>query len=341
MKELTIGRNDAGQRFDKYLFKLLSQAPDGFVYKMLRKKNIVLNGKKSTGSEKTCEGDIVKLFLSDETFEKFKGPASRTHSASSVSKKTVIMPEVIYEDADVLFINKPAGILSQPDSSGAVSVVDMVRSYLSEKGFDSGLFNPTVCNRLDRNTSGLIMCALSLPGAQALSETIKDRAFSKEYLCIVSGRMEGEGMITGYIDKDEKTNTVTVTNLPEKDCPQERCRYGLFAKTGYKVLSSESDCSLLLVKLYTGRTHQIRAHMASIGHPVIGDTKYGDRAINARYKAQYGVTSQLLHAYRVTFPEELKELRNIAGRSFTADPDTRMMKVIKGELSWQPGPQEV
>ncbi len=340
MKELTIGRNDAGQRFDKYLFKLLSQAPDGFVYKMLRKKNIVLNGKKSTGSEKTCEGDIVKLFLSDETFEKFSKPSNSTHTVTA-AKKSIPKPEVIYVDADVLFINKPAGILSQPDSSGVVSVVDMVRSYLCEKGIDSGLFNPTVCNRLDRNTSGLIMCALSLPGAQALSEAIKDRAFSKEYLCIVSGRMEGEGIITGYIDKDEKTNTVTVTNLPEKDCVQEKCRYGLFAKTGYKVLSSESDCSLLLVKLYTGRTHQIRAHMASIGHPVIGDTKYGDRVINARYKAQYGVTSQLLHAYRVTFPEELKELRNIAGRSFMADPDTRMMKVIKGELSWQPGPQEV
>ena len=191
MKEFIINENEAGQRFDKYLAKLLREAPKSFFYKMMRKKNITLNGKKATGNEKLLSGDHVKLFLSDETFEKFSGSiaAPRAHHVL----------DIIYEDENILLINKPAGMLSQPADDGTPSLVEYLTGYLLENGSlteeDLRTFRPSVCNRLDRNTSGLIAAGKSLVGLQTLSEMFKLRELHKYYLCLVEGILDEEKYI--------------------------------------------------------------------------------------------------------------------------------------------------
>ena len=183
MKEFRIRENEAGQRFDKYLAKLLEEAPKSFFYKMMRKKNITLNGKKAQGNEMLCTGDMVKLFLSDETFEKFSSAKQASHARAKL--------QIIYEDQDVLFINKPAGMLSQPAGDGTPSLVEYLTGYLLDTGAlnaaDLVTFRPGVCNRLDRNTSGLVAAGKSLTGLQDLSAMFHNRNMEKFYLCLVVG----------------------------------------------------------------------------------------------------------------------------------------------------------
>ena len=206
MKEFIINENEAGQRFDKYLAKLLKEAPKSFFYKMMRKKNITLNGKKANGNEKLLSGDHVKLFLSDETFEKFSG----TDKAPRAYHKL----DIIYEDENILLINKPSGMLSQPGDDGTPSLVEYLTGYLLETGSlteeDLRTFRPSVCNRLDRNTTGLIAAGKSLAGLQELSEMFKSRNLHKYYLCLVEGVLEQEKYIKGYLSKDKKNNKVTI-----------------------------------------------------------------------------------------------------------------------------------
>ena len=213
MKEFQIRDNEAGQRFDKYLSKLLRNAPKSFFYKMLRKKNITLNGKKATGNEKLEAGDQVKLFLSDETFDKF--------SQQDKAARAVTTLDVLYEDADVLLINKPAGMLSQPDDTKEPSMVEYVIGYLLEKGElteeDLWTFRPSVCNRLDKNTSGIIAAGKSLVGLQELSELFHDRTVHKEYLCIVKGVLHEKKHIKGYLYKDTKQNKVAIYKQKQKE----------------------------------------------------------------------------------------------------------------------------
>ena len=194
MQELHIGENDAGQRFDKYLKKLLAEAPGSFVYKMLRKKNITLNSKKADGTEKLSCGDEVKLFLSDETYEKFRAKSKTVMpEAFSGSEKTLRQLKVLYEDADILIINKPSGMLSQKARPEDVSANEYILSYLLREGAlteeEMRTFRPSVCNRLDRNTSGLIVAGKSLAGLQQMGELFKKRTLKKYYLCIVKGRI--------------------------------------------------------------------------------------------------------------------------------------------------------
>lgn len=200
MKEFIINENEAGQRFDKYLAKLLKEAPKSFFYKMMRKKNITLNEKKANGNEKLLSGDHVKLFLSDETFEKFSG----TDKAPRAYHKL----DIIYEDENILLINKPSGMLSQPGDDGTPSLVEYLTGYLLETGSlteeDLRTFRPSVCNRLDRNTTGLIVAGKSLAGLQELSEMFKSRNLHKYYLCLVEGVLEQEKYIKGYLSKDKK-----------------------------------------------------------------------------------------------------------------------------------------
>ena len=200
MKELIIKENEAGQRFDKYLAKVLKEAPKSFFYKMLRKKNITLNGKKATGNEKLLEGDTVKFFLSDETFEKFAG--------NTQVPRAYCRLDVVYEDKDIIIINKPAGMLSQPADDGQPSLVEYVTGYLLKKGElteeQLKTFRPSVCNRLDRNTSGLVCAGKSLAGLQFLSGIFHDRSLHKYYLCLVKGRLEKGEHIKGYLHKNQK-----------------------------------------------------------------------------------------------------------------------------------------
>ncbi|WP_418430804.1 RluA family pseudouridine synthase [Blautia sp.] len=320
MRELTVKAGESGQRLDKYLAKYLKEAPKSFLYKMLRKKNITLNGRKADGSEKLQAEDCVRLFLAEETLEKFMGTQTEAHTCSL---------DVIYEDDHVLFINKPVGMLSQKADKKDISLVEYLTGYLLEKGAltreDLLTFHPSVCNRLDRNTSGIVAAGKTMAGLQTLSGAFKDRSLHKYYLALAAGRVEHPSYIKGYLWKNERTNKVTVAREPKKDAlPIEtRMRPLSYSGTG--------DCTLLEVELLTGRTHQIRSHLASIGHPIIGDAKYGSREVNEAYRKKYRVTSQLLHAWRIEMPSFEGELSYLSGLKLTAELPALFKKVIKGE----------
>lgn len=320
MQMITITPNEAGQRFDKLLSKYLNQAGKGFIYKMLRKKNITLNDKKADGSERLLIGDVVKLYLSDETIEKF----SRRDSPDLQIAPQV---DILYEDSHLLILNKPAGMLSQKAKEGDISMVEHVIAYLRQTGQlteeQMKSFRPSVCNRLDRNTSGIIVAGKSLAGLQAMSGMFKERTMDKYYLCVVQGRMEEGRRITGYLSKDEEKNQVFITERPMEGA--------LPIETEYTPLCVGQNLTLLKVKLITGRSHQIRAHLASIGHPIGGDAKYGDPALNRRLREQYGVKSQLLHSYRLVMPKTKPPLEQVSGRSFEAPVPEIFLAVMKGE----------
>ena len=307
MREIIINNNEAGQRFDKFLGKYMSEASMGFLFKMLRKKNITLNGKKATGKEKLNKGDSVKLFLAEDTIEKFSGKTS----VKLTDKKL----DIIYEDDNILLINKPAGMLSQKAKQEDVSVVEHLISYLikSEQLTENDLktFHPSVCNRLDRNTSGLIAAGKSLSGLQELSRMFKDRSMEKYYLCIVSGVINNSSRIKGYLYKDKKTNKVTISEKEMEDSS--------YIETAYRPLKTKDNLTLLEVLLVTGKTHQIRAHLASTGHPLIGDTKYGIKNVNDNFKNKYGLKNHLLHSYRIVFPKLEGALENVSEKEFKAD----------------------
>lgn len=299
MKEIVINENEAGQRLDKFLGKLLKEAPASFYYKMLRKKNIVLNGKKATGNEKLAMGDSVKLFLSDETFEKFTG---RQPAEDMVISVPSIPLEIVYEDHDVLAINKPAGMLSQKAKKEDISANEYILQYLLESGTITAeslhTFKPSVCNRLDRNTSGILVAGKTLNGLQQMSKAFRERSMEKYYLAIVAGHISKPRRIEGFLTKDEKNNQVTILSEPSNDAKP--------IITEYRPLKLVGQVTLLEVHLITGRSHQIRAHLASIGHPVIGDTKYGNPRLNREFLKNAGVTHQLLHAYRLFLADGTK-----------------------------------
>lgn len=322
MKVITVSNNEAGQRLDKLLAKYLNRAPKSFLYRMLRKKNITLNGKKADGSERTSVGDEVKLFLADETIEKF--------SSLEISNTGGNL-NVLYEDEHILLINKPCGMLSQKARPSDVSLVEHLISYLLKNGSITEeslrVFRPSVCNRLDRNTSGIVVAGKSLAGLQAMAEVFKDRRLHKYYLCIVKGRITEEHLIEGFLSKDRQTNRVSVTLHPEgKDA--------LPIRTRYRPVSASKTATLLEVELITGRSHQIRAHLASIGHPILGDVKYGGPQMD-------GLSHQLLHSWRLCLPELSGPLSYLSDREFQAMPPEafdsirKEMRLDYGDLELQ------
>lgn len=303
MREFKINVNEAGQRFDKYLKKLLKEANTSFIYKMLRKKNIVLNGKKADGTEKLNVGDEVKLFLADETFDKFHGATANTKLVEAYSKVPAKKLDIIYEDDDVIIINKPVGMLSQKAKPEDISANEYILAYLLQSKAltpdDLNTFKPSICNRLDRNTSGLLIAGKTLKGLQEMSESLKERSAQKYYRCIVSGVLKEKTYLKGYLSKDEKTNKVTIYKTKSEE-PNVEC---LPIETEYRPIASMNGYTELEVHLITGRSHQIRAHLASIGHPIIGDTKYGSPKVNALFGQECRLKFQLLHAYRIQFAD--------------------------------------
>lgn len=319
MQQIMIGQNEAGQRFDKMLAKYLNKAPKSFVYKMLRKKNITLNGQKASGSEKLQTGDKVNLFLSDETIAKF----SDRHFQYTNEKL-----DIIYEDNHIVLINKPAGMLSQKASDKDVSLVEHFITYLIQSGHltEEALqtFRPSVCNRLDRNTSGIVAAGKSLAGLQELSRLFKDRSLGKYYLCLVNGLVEQPSHIRGFLKKDERTNQVEIT--------QNEYTGSTPIETEFVPLKTGQNATLLEVHLITGKTHQIRAHLASIGHPILGDFKYGNPGVNGLCSRKYGLSHQLLHAYRLTFPVLEGALSNLSGGEFTAELPRQFQNIANDVL---------
>ena len=308
MRELTITDREARQRLDKYLLRYLKNTGTGFIYRMMRKKNITLNGKKPKGNELLQEGDVIRLFLAEETIRKLQDKASRTEYPVSENFA------VIYEDEKILAINKPSGMLSQKAKNEDLSVNEYLLGYLINSGqmSDSDFlrYRPGVCNRLDRNTSGLILAAKTLPAAQQLSALIQSHNLEKYYLTIVSGVLKTSKEVKAYLQKDEKCNKVRVEQNPFEG--------GERIETAYEPLASNGKETLLKVQLITGRTHQIRSHLAYLGYPVIGDAKYGKKEVNSYYRKTYGLRHQLLHAWHLRFPELEGTLSGLSGMQFEA-----------------------
>lgn len=314
MKEINISDNESGKRLDAFLKGYMPQASSGFIYKMLRKKNIILNGKKADGKEKLSKGDSIKIFFADETLDKFRG--SSVEKAQSYENKNALKTvgnlEIIYEDDNVLFVNKPAGLLSQKATDKDVSLNDWLIEYLLSKGSVTleslETYKPSICNRLDRNTSGLVICAKSLNGARVMNQMLKDRTVDKYYRTIVKGKLSDPVTLKGYLSKDEKANKVEILKEDPKNDDYS------YIETRYEPLSynSEQDLTYLEVKLVTGKPHQIRAHLSSIKHPIIGDVKYGG-------SKAYGMNYQLLHSYRLKFPKDMPQgLEALSGKEFAA-----------------------
>lgn len=325
MKELKISDKEAGLRLDKYLLRYLCNANTSFIYKMMRKKNITLNDKKCEGNEKLNKDDSIKIYFSDETLNKFT-------LDDNVSEKKInnkINLKVEYEDDDILIVNKPCGVLSQKAKDSDVSLIEYITDYLLENKKitkeDLKTFKVGVCNRLDMNTSGLVVAGKSVKGLQKMSMAFKERTIHKYYICIVKGKIIKRQLIKGYLLKDEKTNKVTVSDTPVDGAA--------YIETEYMPVVFNDKYTLLKVNLLTGKSHQIRAHLSYIKHPLLGDYKYGDSKENKYIKSTYGISSQLLHAFMLEYPEENLNVSTEIPKDF--------IKILKGEKLWEPGIQEV
>lgn len=268
MQQLTIGKNQAGQRLDKFLKKAFPNAGTGFLYKMLRKKNITLNGKKAEGKEILAQGDEIKCFFSEETFASLSGTENReTTSDYRKAYRSLKDISVLYEDEDILLLNKPAGVLTQKAKPEDLSLNEWLIGHLLATDAiteaDLATFHPSVCNRLDRNTSGIVLCGKTLSGSQALSRIIKDRTVKKYYQTICKGKIVQESTLEGYLYKEESTNTVKVYADPS-EAPAEAS----YIRTIYMPNAVAGDFTLLTVELVTGKTHQIPCppgrHRASV-----------------------------------------------------------------------------
>lgn len=307
MTEITIQKNDAGQRVDRFLAKAYPNLKSTLVCKLMRKKRIKLNGAKAEPNVILKEGDVLRFYLSDELLA--KEPAKREFDLSGISSEI----NVIYEDENILLIDKPAGLVVHEDNdNSADTLINRVLSYLHAKGeYDpecENSFVPALVNRIDRNTSGIVIAAKNAEALRVLNQKVRDREIQKLYLCAVAGVPEPRAaVLTAYLKKLPDENRVIISD--------KRREGFLTIKTKYRVLESKGKLSLVEVDLLTGRTHQIRAHFAHIGHPLLGDGKYGSNELNRRC----GAKTQALCSYKLIFKftTDAGELKYLNGREFT------------------------
>lgn len=333
MQEIKIESSSEGQRLNKFLGRYLDNAPQSFLYKMLRKKNIKYNNGKADGSEILKAGDRIQIYMSDETICNFRKDGMIPQMSTPCHKFEKSDPlkqiPILYENEDVLILNKPSGILSQKAVASDYSLNEQIVEYYKWKGGSLSLFTPSVCNRLDRNTSGIILAGMSLKGTQMLSRVLKARTIDKYYLTIVCGTVTQTTTIKGFLCKKKNHNQVVIFRTKE-EALANGYQEAAFIETQYQPLahgkSGKEDFTLLKVKLVTGKTHQIRAHLKSVGHPIIGDGKYGLKSVNAYIKSAFGIRHQLLHAFYIHFPEDIDNV--LAGKSFTAMPEEPFLQAI-------------
>ncbi len=318
MREISVEEAQAGQRLDRFLQKYMPKAPKSFFYRMLRKKNITCNRKKCDGGERLAAGDVIQLFLSEDTIEGFR---------EAPEEWPVTELSIVYEDAHAALIRKPSGMLSQKAGPEDVSLVEYFIGYLLKKGETTRealrSFRPSVCNRLDRNTSGLVAAGKDQAALRELSALFRERKIRKLYLCVVCGDVKKGERLSGWILKDGGSNQSAVFEEPREGSSR--------IETAYRPLSSNGRFTLLEVELITGKSHQIRAHLAAAGHPILGDPKYGDPEANRYGRERYRVKSQLLHAWSMEFPVLSGPLSGLSKRTVTALPPEPFMRTMSGE----------
>lgn len=305
MKEYTISKNDSGQRVNKFLEKAVPLLPPGLMHKYFRLKRIKINGKRAEPAYRLLEGDLVQLYINDEFFE--------TPSEEEAYKK-IKNPRlsIVYEDEHILLADKAPGMVVHADEQGdADTLIAHIQAYLVQSGqwdpADALSFTPALCNRIDRNTGGIVIAAKTAEALRVMNDKIKNHELQKRYLCVVHGTPKPpKGLIENYLRRDEKRKQV---ELFERPVPGAK-----IAKTVYRTLTSRNGLSLVECTLLTGRTHQIRAHMASLSCPLLGDGKYGRNEQNKRY----GETGQLLYSYQLTFDfkSDAGALQYLNGKTF-------------------------
>lgn len=308
MKEIKITDNESGQRADRFLKKYLNKANNTFIYKMLRKKNIKLNNKKVLPETILNTGDVLQIYFSDDTLEKFR--ENKVHLEEKVTFK------VLYEDQNILVVNKPVGISVQPDTKGSNSLVGEILTYLnySSKKYDS-TFTPAVCNRLDKNTTGIVIAAKNYDALKQVNKAIRERKIDKYYITLAHGKIKESIELHSYLRKNNDNNKVEVT--------KNRVDGSKKIITILRPIQSFNKYTLLEIELMTGRTHQIRAHLASIGHPLVGEKKY-----NTNKNEDFGLKYQFLHAFKIALDGFEGKLEYLNGKVITCDIPEKLEKVL-------------